>query len=181
MWTTSTQTNLTSWSPVCPGPFWICVTLVFSLAISGNLSTFLNSLGSTHYHYRPQFHRGMVPGGYSLAPCQWFHVRFAIDIQKGDCWLIFTFQHRGLFQDHVILHAIAVLLLLAFSHSLSDDSCSSDLPVCLAGAPGCMGFPDLEAEGGEAAEWLLLPGDGVCLRLLPLHLHPHLSESADTH
>lgn len=75
----------------------------------------------------------------------------------------------------------AVLMFLAFSHSLSDDSCSSDLPVCLAGAPGCMGFPDLEAEGGEAAEWLLLPGDGVCLRLLPLHLHPHLSESADTH
>lgn len=72
-------------SPDLYGPFWICVTLVFSLAISGNLSTFLNSLGSTHYHYRPQFHRGMVPGGYSLAPCQWFHVRFAIDIQKGDC------------------------------------------------------------------------------------------------
>lgn len=71
-------------------------------------------------------------------------------------------------------------MLIAFSHSLSDNSCSSDLPVCLAGAPGCMGFPDLEAEGGEAAEWLLLPGDSVCLRLLPLHLHPHLSESADT-
>uniref|UniRef100_A0A4W5RD82 Protein YIPF n=1 Tax=Hucho hucho TaxID=62062 RepID=A0A4W5RD82_9TELE len=34
-------------SPDLYGPFWICVTLVFSLAISGNL---------------PQFHRGMVPG-----------------------------------------------------------------------------------------------------------------------
>ncbi|XP_020342443.1 protein YIPF1 [Oncorhynchus kisutch] len=44
-------------SPDLYGPFWICVTLVFSLAISGNLSTFLNSLGSPDYHYRPQFHR----------------------------------------------------------------------------------------------------------------------------
>ncbi|XP_038837008.1 protein YIPF1-like isoform X2 [Salvelinus namaycush] len=44
-------------SPDLYGPFWICVTLVFSLAISGNLSTFLNSLGSPQYHYRPQFHR----------------------------------------------------------------------------------------------------------------------------
>ncbi|KAG7335180.1 hypothetical protein KOW79_001776 [Hemibagrus wyckioides] len=39
------------------GPFWICVTLVFSVAISGNLSTFLNHKGDPHYHYRPQFHR----------------------------------------------------------------------------------------------------------------------------
>ncbi|XP_038837069.1 protein YIPF1-like isoform X2 [Salvelinus namaycush] len=44
-------------SPDLYGPFWICVTLVFSLAISGNLSTLLNSLRSPHYHYRPQFHR----------------------------------------------------------------------------------------------------------------------------
>ncbi|XP_024246382.2 protein YIPF1 isoform X2 [Oncorhynchus tshawytscha] len=47
-------------SPDLYGPFWICVTLVISLAISGNLSTFPNSLGSAHYHYRPQFHRAAV-------------------------------------------------------------------------------------------------------------------------
>ncbi|CAL8272046.1 unnamed protein product [Lota lota] len=39
------------------GPFWICVTLVFSVAISGNLSTFLSQVGDQTYHYRPQFHR----------------------------------------------------------------------------------------------------------------------------
>ncbi|XP_059901990.1 protein YIPF2 [Gadus macrocephalus] len=39
------------------GPFWICVTLVFSVAISGNLSTFLSQFGDQTYHYRPQFHR----------------------------------------------------------------------------------------------------------------------------
>lgn len=43
---------------VCVGPFWICVTLVFSVAIGGNLSTFLSERGNPSYHYRPQFHRG---------------------------------------------------------------------------------------------------------------------------
>lgn len=44
-------------NPDLYGPFWICVTLVFSVAISGNLSTFLSRLGDPSYHYRPQFHR----------------------------------------------------------------------------------------------------------------------------
>ncbi|XP_041942975.1 protein YIPF2 [Alosa pseudoharengus] len=44
-------------NPDLYGPFWICVTLVFSVAISGNLSTFLAQQGDQKYHYRPQFHR----------------------------------------------------------------------------------------------------------------------------
>ncbi|XP_046894997.1 protein YIPF2 [Hypomesus transpacificus] len=44
-------------NPDLYGPFWICVTLVFSVAISGNLSTFLSKMGDPQYHYRPQFHR----------------------------------------------------------------------------------------------------------------------------
>ncbi|XP_056144000.1 protein YIPF2 [Lampris incognitus] len=44
-------------NPDLYGPFWICVTLVFSVAISGNLSTFFSHLGNTAYHYRPQFHK----------------------------------------------------------------------------------------------------------------------------
>ncbi|KAJ8345828.1 hypothetical protein SKAU_G00300210 [Synaphobranchus kaupii] len=44
-------------NPDLYGPFWICATLVFSVAISGNLSTFLSQMGNPHYHYRPQFHR----------------------------------------------------------------------------------------------------------------------------
>ncbi|XP_063079827.1 protein YIPF2 [Engraulis encrasicolus] len=44
-------------NPDLYGPFWICVTLVFSVAISGNLSTFLSQQGDPRYHYRPQFHR----------------------------------------------------------------------------------------------------------------------------
>ncbi|XP_013880919.1 protein YIPF2 [Austrofundulus limnaeus] len=44
-------------NPDLYGPFWICMTLVFSVAISGNLSTFLRQMGNSSYHYRPQFHR----------------------------------------------------------------------------------------------------------------------------
>ncbi|GAA6103368.1 protein YIPF2 [Tachysurus ichikawai] len=44
-------------SPDLYGPFWICATLVFSVAISGNLSTFLSQMGDPQYHYRPQFHK----------------------------------------------------------------------------------------------------------------------------
>ncbi|KAM6905415.1 protein YIPF2 [Xenentodon cancila] len=44
-------------NPDLYGPFWICVTLVFSVAISGNLYTFLSEKGNPAYHYRPQFHK----------------------------------------------------------------------------------------------------------------------------
>uniref|UniRef100_A0A3P8W537 Protein YIPF n=1 Tax=Cynoglossus semilaevis TaxID=244447 RepID=A0A3P8W537_CYNSE len=44
-------------NPDLYGPFWICVTLVFSVAISGNLSMFLTQMGNPAFHYRPQFHR----------------------------------------------------------------------------------------------------------------------------
>ncbi|XP_029914730.1 protein YIPF2 [Myripristis murdjan] len=44
-------------NPDLYGPFWICVTLVFSVAISGNVSTFLRQMGNPTYHYRPEFHR----------------------------------------------------------------------------------------------------------------------------
>ncbi|TNN27577.1 Protein YIPF1 [Liparis tanakae] len=47
-------------NPDLYGPFWICVTLVFSVAISGNLSTFLSEMGNPSFHYRPQFHRVTV-------------------------------------------------------------------------------------------------------------------------
>ncbi|XP_022527550.1 protein YIPF2 [Astyanax mexicanus] len=47
-------------NPDLYGPFWICATLVFSVAISGNLSTFLSEMGNPRYHYRPHFHRVTV-------------------------------------------------------------------------------------------------------------------------
>ncbi|XP_023696808.1 protein YIPF1-like isoform X2 [Paramormyrops kingsleyae] len=47
-------------NPDLYGPFWICVTLVFSMTISGNISTFLSQMGDPKYQYRPQFHRVSV-------------------------------------------------------------------------------------------------------------------------
>lgn len=40
------------------GPFWICTTLVFAIAISGNLSTFLRHFGDSNYKYTPEFRKG---------------------------------------------------------------------------------------------------------------------------
>ncbi|XP_051943755.1 protein YIPF1 [Hippocampus zosterae] len=42
-------------NPDLYGPFWICTTLVFAMAISGNISTFLVNLGKPNYKYTPEF------------------------------------------------------------------------------------------------------------------------------
>lgn len=42
-------------NPDLYGPFWICTTLVFAIAISGNISTFLVNLGKPEYKYTPEF------------------------------------------------------------------------------------------------------------------------------
>ncbi|XP_036202994.1 protein YIPF1 isoform X2 [Myotis myotis] len=47
-------------NPDLYGPFWICATLVFAIAISGNLSNFLIHLGEKTYHYVPEFRKGCV-------------------------------------------------------------------------------------------------------------------------
>ncbi|XP_041805367.1 protein YIPF1 [Chelmon rostratus] len=44
-------------NPDLYGPFWICTTLVFAIAISGNLSNFLVHLGKPHYKYTPEFRK----------------------------------------------------------------------------------------------------------------------------
>lgn len=134
---------------VCVGPFWICVTLVFSVAISGNLSTFLSRLGDPSYHYRPQFHRGQS-SSFPLIAQSWF-CRWS--------------------------RTVTVCISSLFGLSDSDNSCTSHLPVRLAGADRFMGFPDLAERGWKATWRLLLLGNGVRLRLLPLHLHPHLGKS----
>uniref|UniRef100_A0A8C4KED4 Yip1 domain family member 2 n=2 Tax=Dromaius novaehollandiae TaxID=8790 RepID=A0A8C4KED4_DRONO len=44
-------------NPDLYGPFWICATLVFALAISGNLSHLPEKRASPSFHYSPQFHK----------------------------------------------------------------------------------------------------------------------------
>lgn len=38
------------------GPFWICVTLVFSIAISGNMADYLQTANSKGFHWKYDFH-----------------------------------------------------------------------------------------------------------------------------
>lgn len=51
------------------GPFWICATLAFVLAITGNLTIVLAQRRDPSIHYSPQFHKGKqsrpgpAPGG----------------------------------------------------------------------------------------------------------------------
>ncbi|XP_053248364.1 protein YIPF1 [Podarcis raffonei] len=44
-------------NPDLYGPFWICATLVFAIAISGNLSKFFIHLGKPDFHYVPEFRK----------------------------------------------------------------------------------------------------------------------------
>ncbi|XP_015283193.1 PREDICTED: protein YIPF1 [Gekko japonicus] len=44
-------------NPDLYGPFWICATLVFAIAISGNLSKFFIRLGDPFYPYVPEFRK----------------------------------------------------------------------------------------------------------------------------
>lgn len=43
-------------NPDLYGPFWICVTLVFTIAISGNLANYLQTEASSVYHWKYEFH-----------------------------------------------------------------------------------------------------------------------------
>nr|XP_046263575.1 protein YIPF1 [Scatophagus argus]XP_046263576.1 protein YIPF1 [Scatophagus argus]XP_046263577.1 protein YIPF1 [Scatophagus argus]XP_046263578.1 protein YIPF1 [Scatophagus argus] len=44
-------------NPDLYGPFWICTTLVFAIAISGNISNFLMHFGKPNYKYTPEFQK----------------------------------------------------------------------------------------------------------------------------
>ncbi|KAF7652479.1 hypothetical protein LDENG_00096170 [Lucifuga dentata] len=44
-------------NPDLYGPFWICTTLVFAMAISGNISNFLVHLGNPSYKYGTEFRK----------------------------------------------------------------------------------------------------------------------------
>lgn len=58
----------------------------------------------------------------------------------------------------------------------SHNSSSRGVPLCVACAAGRLGFPDLATGDRAPDQWVLLPGDGVCLWILPVYLHPHISK-----
>lgn len=47
------------------GPFWICATLAFVLAVTGNLTLVLAQRRDPSIHYSPQFHKGKQMVGLS--------------------------------------------------------------------------------------------------------------------
>lgn len=49
------------------GPFWICATLAFVLAVTGNLTLVLAQRRDPSIHYSPQFHKGKQ-GGWAQFP-----------------------------------------------------------------------------------------------------------------
>ncbi|KAL4648563.1 protein YIPF1-like [Arapaima gigas] len=97
-------------SPDLYGPFWICVTLVFSMAISGNLSTFFSQKGDPQYHYRPQFHQVSVAAVAVLAYawlvplCVWGFLKW----RQGSKW-----QTEGYsFLETVCLYGYSLFLFI---------------------------------------------------------------------
>lgn len=42
----------------CAGPFWICTTLVFTIAVAGNLANYFHDAGE-HYKWKYDFHKGL--------------------------------------------------------------------------------------------------------------------------
>ncbi|XP_011494198.1 PREDICTED: protein YIPF1 [Ceratosolen solmsi marchali] len=43
-------------NPDLYGPFWICITLIFAIAISGNLANYFQSVNTNNYHWKYEFH-----------------------------------------------------------------------------------------------------------------------------
>lgn len=43
-------------NPDLYGPFWVCVTLIFAIGISGNLANYFGSARSGNYHWKYEFH-----------------------------------------------------------------------------------------------------------------------------
>lgn len=73
---------------ILSGPFWICTTLVFAIAISGNLSNFLVHLGKPDYKYTPEFRKGMCSCSLSKPNVELFFRG------KNDVFVVFSSEHR---------------------------------------------------------------------------------------
>lgn len=64
------------------GPFWICITLVFTIAISGNLANYLQTAASGHYHWKYNFHAVTIAGtaifayAWLLPCCLWGFLKY---------------------------------------------------------------------------------------------------------
>jgi len=76
------------------GPFWICVTLVFTIAISGNLANYLQTAASMHYHWKYNFHAVTLAGtaifayAWLLPSCLWGFLKYQGSLHEGAITLL---------------------------------------------------------------------------------------------
>lgn len=127
---------------VLAGPFWICTTLVFAIAISGNISNFLVHSGEPHYKYTPEFRKGKLC--YSL-----LFVAHLLRLRSRENCTVKSSLNSWFW----------------YNLFCSDHSCNSNLQLCLVGASRPLGFPALEKQQGHELGDILLYGDSLCLWL----------------
>jgi len=48
------------------GPFWICTTLVFTIAVAGNLANYFHHSGE-HYKWKYDFHKGLFVAHFTMS------------------------------------------------------------------------------------------------------------------
>ena len=47
-------------NPDLYGPFWICISLIFTTAIAGNIVSFIQNFGNQNYKWHTDFHKGSL-------------------------------------------------------------------------------------------------------------------------
>jgi len=76
------------------GPFWICVTLVFTIAISGNLANYLHTAASATYHWKYNFHAvtfaatAIFAYAWLLPSCLWGFLKYHGAMHEGAITLL---------------------------------------------------------------------------------------------
>ncbi|XP_046665252.1 protein YIPF2 [Homalodisca vitripennis] len=76
------------------GPFWICITLMFTIAISGNLADYLQTAASGTYHWKYNFHAVTLAGtaifayAWLLPSCLWGILKYQGAVHEGAITLL---------------------------------------------------------------------------------------------
>lgn len=82
------------------GPFWICITLVFTIAISGNLANYLQTAASGHYHWKYNFHAVTLAGtaifayAWLLPSCLWGFLKYQGSLHDVSSLQLFFGSHK---------------------------------------------------------------------------------------
>ncbi|XP_076676153.1 protein YIPF1 [Andrena cerasifolii] len=108
-------------NPDLYGPFWICVTLVFSIAVSGNLADYLQTANSSKYHWRYEFHVVSYAAtciflyAWLLPITLWGALKWTTSMRETDEELIETIASPGLLELLCLYgYSLAIYVPVAF-------------------------------------------------------------------